>query len=211
MREDDSRSLLCLQRNFAKMLKPRVQAVVTASCSKYFLSRWFITKRRRLQCHLRIALCTTCFLVQQVVLNRFFESRQNIGLVLVGILSQKTMVSGLKVQFSLVASVESSVSSGSEVLSWRDSPLPQRFAHTLRLWIDLYILLPRFPLVCSLFSSNQRILILSPLLIPLLTACRQPLRSAASASQLPVSMPISFRSRLQMSLKRNAGRPTTCY
>ena len=32
MREDDCRSLLCLQQNFAKMLKPRVQAVVTASC-----------------------------------------------------------------------------------------------------------------------------------------------------------------------------------
>ena len=32
MREDECRSLLCLQQNFAKMLKPRVQAVVTASC-----------------------------------------------------------------------------------------------------------------------------------------------------------------------------------
>ena len=35
MREDDCRRLLCLQQNFAKMLKPRVQAVVTASCSLY--------------------------------------------------------------------------------------------------------------------------------------------------------------------------------
>ena len=34
MREDDCRSLLCLQQNFAKMLRPRVQAVVTASCFK---------------------------------------------------------------------------------------------------------------------------------------------------------------------------------
>ena len=32
MREDDCRSLLCLQQNFAKMLKPQVQAVVTVSC-----------------------------------------------------------------------------------------------------------------------------------------------------------------------------------
>ena len=38
MREDDCRSLLCLQQNFAKMLKPRVQAVVTASCYKNSLS-----------------------------------------------------------------------------------------------------------------------------------------------------------------------------
>ena len=32
MSEDDCRSLLCLQQNFTKMLKPQVQAVVTASC-----------------------------------------------------------------------------------------------------------------------------------------------------------------------------------
>ena len=32
MRKDDCRRLLCLQQNFAKMLKLRVQAVVTASC-----------------------------------------------------------------------------------------------------------------------------------------------------------------------------------
>ena len=62
------------------------------------------------------------------------------------------IINALKVQISHVAIVESSVSSGSEVLS-----------------------------------------------------C-QPLRSAASASQLPVSMPVSFRSRLETSLKRNAGR-----
>ena len=32
MREVDCRSLFCLQQNFAKILKPQVQAVVTASC-----------------------------------------------------------------------------------------------------------------------------------------------------------------------------------
>ena len=32
VREDDCRNLLYLQQNFAKMLKPRVQAVVITSC-----------------------------------------------------------------------------------------------------------------------------------------------------------------------------------
>ena len=42
----DCRSLLCLQRNFAKMLKPRVQAVVTASCYYCITSHVFVADER---------------------------------------------------------------------------------------------------------------------------------------------------------------------
>ena len=51
MREADCRGLLCLQQNFAKMLKPGVQAVVTASCSSFAkrpLVSIFIQKSRLL-------------------------------------------------------------------------------------------------------------------------------------------------------------------
>ena len=51
MREVDCRGLLCLQQNFAKMLKPGVQAVVTASCSSFAkrpLVSIFIQKSRLL-------------------------------------------------------------------------------------------------------------------------------------------------------------------
>ena len=66
------------------------------------------------------------------------------------------MVSVLKVQISLVARVESSVSRGSEVLSWCNSlDLSQTDAHKFRLWIDLYILLLRFPLFSLLLQPED--------------------------------------------------------
>ena len=46
----------------------------------------------------------------------------------------------------------------------------------------------------------------SHVLTPSRTAWHQPLQSSASSSQLSGSMPLSFRSRLQTSLKRNTGR-----